>query len=159
MTITLYKVISDKRALDKITGLTPSYPALSVYPLREVSVINPVFIVDYNSGYLSCNYVYCDLYDRYYYITNMQVDTAGRLNIYCDIDVRQSYSTAIKNAPCTVIRGGTQPTNIVDNKLPVNPSHKDITSVTMSEVNNSFDVDASYSYLLTVVGGEPNVTP
>lgn len=157
MTITLYKVIADKRALDKVSELTPVYSALPVYPLREVSVVNPVFIIDYSADYLSCNYVYCDLYDRYYYINNMQVDTAGRLNVYCDIDVRQSYSTAIKNVSCTVVRGGGQPTDVVDSKLPVNPSAKDITSVVMPENNNSFDVNASYSYLLTVVGGEPNI--
>lgn len=157
MNLTLYKVTADRRSLDKITGLTPVYNSLPVYPFREVSVVNPVFIIDYSADYLSCNYVYCDLYDRYYYINNMQVDTAGRLNIYCEIDVRQSYSTAIKNVPCTVVRGGGQPSDVVDTKLPVNPCAKDIMSVVMPEVNNSFDVNASYSYLLTVVGGEPNI--
>ena len=159
MNLTLYKVTADRRSLDKITGLTPVFSSVALYPFREVSVISPVFEVDYNASYLTCNYLYCDLYDRYYYIQDMQVNTAGRLNIRCYIDVRQSFKAAIRNMSCTVIRGGTQPTNIVDDKLPVNPSHKDITSVTMREIDNSFDVNARYSYLLTVVGGEPNVTP
>lgn len=157
MNLTLYKVTADRRSLDKITGLTPVFSSVALYPFREVSVISPVFEVDYNASYLTCNYLYCDLYDRYYYIQDMQVNTAGRLNIRGYIDVRQSYSTAIKNVSCTVVRGGGQPSDVVDSKLPVNPSAKDIMSVVMPEINNSFDVNASYSYLLTVVGGEPNI--
>ena len=157
MNLTLYKVTADRRSLDKITGVAPVFSSVALYPFREVSVISPVFEVDYNAAYLTCNYLHCDLYDRYYYIQDMQVNTAGRLNIRGYIDVRQSFKAAISGMSCTVIRGAQQPDQIPDDKLPVNPARKDITSIVMQEVNRSFNVNAPYSYLLTVVGGEPNI--
>ena len=159
MYIDLYKISKDNRVVNKVGGIEPSYTNVALYPLREVSVIRPVFEIDYNSALLQCNYLYCDTFDSYYYIVDSKVNTAGRLALSCFIDVRQTYSSSIAATPCTVIRGAPQPTQIVDSKLPIDPAHKKITSVLLPELSNSFGTDKSYSYLLTVVGGEPNITP
>ena len=159
MYIDLYKISKDTRVIDKVGGVEPSYTNVALYPLREVSVIRPVFEIDYNAALLQCNYLYCDTFDSYYYIVDSKVNTAGRLALSCFIDVRQTYSSSIAATPCTVIRGAQQPTQIVDNKLPIDPAHKKITSVLLPELSDSFGTDKSYSYLLTVVGGEPTITP
>ena len=159
MYINLYKISKDNRVVNKVGGVQPSYTNVALYPLREVSVIRPVFEIDYNAALLQCNYLYCDTFDSYYYIVDSKVNTAGRLALSCFIDVRQTYSSSIAATPCTVIRGAPQPTQIVDSKLPIDPAHKKITSVLLPELSDSFGTDKSYSYLLTVVGGEPNITP
>lgn len=159
MYIDLYKISKDNRVVNKVGGIEPFYTNVALYPLREVSVIRPVFEIDYNSALLQCNYLYCDTFDSYYYIVDSKVNTAGRLALSCFIDVRQTYSSSIAATPCTVIRGAPQPTQIVDSKLPIDPAHKKITSVLLPELSNSFGTDKEYSYLLTVVGGEPNITP
>lgn len=159
MYIDLYKISKDNRVVDKVGGVEPSYTNVALYPLREVSVIRPVFEIDYNAALLQCNYLYCDTFDSYYYIVDSKVNTAGRLALSCFIDVRQTFSNAIVNTPCTVIRGAGYPTQVVDNKLPIDPAHKKITSILLPELSNSFGTDKDYSYLLTVVGGEPNITP
>ena len=159
MYIDLYKISKDTRVMDKVGGVEPSYTNVALYPLREVSVIRPVFEIDYNSALLQCNYLYCDTFDSYYYIVDSKVNTAGRLALSCFIDVRQTYSSSIAAVPCTVIRGAPQPSEVVDNKLPIDPAHKKITSILLPELSDSFGTDKDYSYLLTVVGGEPNITP
>lgn len=159
MYIDLYKISKDNRIVNKVGGIEPSYTNVALYPLREVSVIRPIFEIDYNITLLQCNYLYCDTFDSYYYIIDSKVNTAGRLALSCFIDVRQTYSSSIAATPCTIIRGAPQPTQIVDSKLPIDPAHKKITSVLLPELSDSFGTDKSYSYLLTVVGGEPNITP
>lgn len=159
MYIDLYKISKDSRVVNKVGGIQPTYTQIPLHPLKEVSSIRPVFEIDFNAARLQCNYLYCDIFDSYYYIIDSKVNTAGRLALSCFIDVRQTFSSAILNAPCTVIRGAQQPTQIVDSKLPIDPAHKKITSVLLPELSDSFGTDKAYSYLLTVVGGEPNITP
>ena len=159
MTITLYKSSADPRALDKITSATQIGTAITVKPTEKVNIINPVFEVDYNDTYFTVNYLYCDTFDRYYYITNAAVNTGHRIELSCALDVRQSFSATIKNTTAVIVRSESiaQPTKIIDDKLPINPSKKIITSILLPETSNSFNTDAEYSYLLTVVGGTPAV--
>lgn len=162
MTIDLYASAFDKRQLDKITNATKlnSQP-VSVMPTSIINDESPVFELAYNSSYLNANYVYCSSFDRYYYVNERRVNTAGRIELVCYIDVRQSFSNSIKATECTVIRSEAiaTPTRIHDNKLPVNPTSKIVTSIVLPETTQTFDTDASYSYVLTVVGGEPNIVP
>lgn len=160
MTINLYKISFDTRELDKVNGVTPVNPtAITVDPLNAVSTIHPVFVLDYNSNYVNCNYLYCDTLDSYYYITDRRINTAGRLELLCTIDVRTTFSAAIKSTPCTIIRADSigNPTKIIDSKLPVNPQKKYITSIVLPETSNTMSTTAEYSYLLTVIGGTPNI--
>lgn len=162
MTINLYKIAKDNRVCDKISGASPiNLTPISVQPTELVNLISPVFELAYEASYLTANYLYCDTYDRSYYITEARVNTAQRIELVCVVDVRQSFSTAIKATECTIIRAESiaAPTKIIDTKLPVNPSTKIITSIVLPETTQTFDTDASYSYLLTVVGGEPTITP
>lgn len=162
MTITIYKTNKDNRCIDKVTGATVlTATPLTIKVKDKISLLAPIFEIDYNSTYLTANYLYCDALDRYYYIREVRVNTAQRLELVCEVDVRQSFKTSILNSECTILRAGglVYPTQIIDNQLPVNPSRKEITSILLPEVNDSFGTDKEKSYLLTVVGGEPNITP
>lgn len=159
MIIDLYTSSADRRKLDKtanmtaITGLT----GLSCAPTNTVNFLNPEFLIDYNANYLNANYLYCRDFDRYYYINNMRFDTAGRLVLPCTIDRRMSACNSIKAMTATILRAESlgQPTKIPDNKLPVNPNKKDITSIVIPETSKTLSTTAKWSYLLTVIGGEP----
>lgn len=159
MNITLYKTAADNRKLDKISdAVLLSQTAIPIQNTDRIDMLSPVFEIAVDATYMTANYLYCDTYDRYYYITTNRINTAQRLELICEVDVRQSFKNAILATDCTVIRAesiGT-PTKIADNKLPVNPASKIVTSIILPETSGTLDTDASYSYLLTVVGGEPS---
>lgn len=160
MTVNLYKIAKDMRVIDKIAGAVPlNNTPVTIKPTEKVSLLSPTFEIDMDAVYMTANYLYCDTFDRYYYIRDVRVNTAQRLELDCFIDVRQSFMNDMKNSELTVIRNEAVglPTQISDNKLPVNPSRKCITSIVLADSTHSFSTDSSYSYLLTVVGGEPSI--
>ena len=160
MTVDLYKIAKDNRVVNKIAGAVPlNNTPVTVKPTDKISLITPVFELDIDNTYMTANYLYCDTFDSYYYITDIRVNTAQRLELECMIDVRQTFSASLLRSEATVIRNEKlrYPTQIQDTKLPVNPSRKCITSIVIPEVGRSFSTSATYSYLLTVVGGEPAI--
>lgn len=162
MTIDLYISAFDKRQLDKITNATKlNQSPVAIMPTSIINSESPVFEIAMNESFLNANYLYCSTFDKYYYITEKRVNTAQRLELVCYVDVRQSFKNAIKQTECTVIRSEAiaTPTRIQDTKLPIDPASKIVTSMVLPETTQSFSTNATYSYLLTVVGGEPNITP
>lgn len=164
VTVNLYSIAADKRVLDKITGVLPvNTTPITVKPTEGVNAVNPVFIMDYDAAYMNVNYLYCDTFDRYYYVQPPTVNTAGRIELQCIVDVRQSFKASLLKVQATVIRAQSkgQPTKYPDNKLPVYPNKKNVTSIEMPENNNRLRTlqlqVLDYGYLLTVVGGEPSI--
>lgn len=161
MTCYLYNISADSRQLVKVDNSTQYTEAhTAVKPTAPLDIITPTFVFDYSAAALACNYLYCSEFGRYYFVTNIAVDTAGRINISCAIDVLQTYSAAIKNCRATVIRTATggKPTMYVDTKFPVYPSKKVVTSVTSAETSGSFSADGGYCYVLNTIGGTSNNT-
>lgn len=159
MTCYLYNISADARQLTKVTSATPYTEAhTAVKPTAPLDIITPTFVFDYSAAALSCNYLYCSEFERFYFVTNIAVDTAGRINISCAIDVLQTYSTAIKNCRATIIRTATSgaPTMYVDSKFPVYPSKKVVTSITSAETSGSLSADGGYCYVLNTIGGTSN---
>ena len=160
MTLTLYKTNKDNRCLDKITSATTlTATPLTIKVKDKISLIAPIFEIDYNSMYLAANYCYCDALDRYYYIRDIRVNTAARLELVCEVDVLQSFASSIKSANVIITRSESiaQPTQIIDSKLPINPANKIVTSILLPETSDSLNTNAEYSYLLTVIGGAPSI--
>lgn len=167
MTLTFYNVTADTRCLDKISQLQPTYttpasPSL-LKPDTDVDIINPEFDLTYNSIILTSNYVYCDTFGRYYYITNMAVNTAQRIIVSCSVDVLQTYASDIKNSTATILRSESigAPTHYTDSKLPVYPAKNNVTSIIMecqnSDLNDiTIPPALAHCYVLTVVAGTPN---
>lgn len=159
MTCYLYNLSADSRQLVKVDNSTPYTEAhTAVKPTAALDIITPTFIFDYSAAALACNYLYCSEFGRYYFVKNIAVDTAGRINISCSIDVLQTYSAAIKNCRATVIRTATSgaPTMYSDSKFPVYPTKKVVTSITSAETSNSLNADGGYCYVLNTIGGTSN---
>lgn len=162
MTCYLYNISADSRQLVKVDNSTPYTEArTAVKPTAPLDIITPTFIFDYSAAALACNYLYCYEFGRFYFVKNIAVDTAGRINISCEIDVLQTYAQQIKNSTATILRSESigAPTKYIDNKLPVYPSKKNVTSIVMEQVNVPLNSQLSTAdgdnYLLTVVGGSP----
>lgn len=86
---------------DNSTGHT-----LSGVLKQPCSILNPVLIlVDWNFDY---NYVYIEQFDRYYYVTDITVLDATRVEVNCRVDVLNSYRGTILNTECYVSRSATQ---------------------------------------------------
>lgn len=155
MNIYLYKVSADPRKLDKLTGVTPlNAQPIAVKPTEKVNKVTPIFEIAYNSAYFNANYLYCDTFDRYYYILNPSVVTGNRMELPCKIDPRTSFASAIRASQGVILRAQSKgaPTRYPDSKLPVYPTGKIITSIELPEINNELDTNGTWSYLLTVVG-------
>lgn len=156
MTITVYKTSADNRALDKISTASVVGSAISTIDMpHDNNVLSPTFIVTSNSNLYTANYVYCATYGRYYFIDSVTTLTGGRMALKCSVDVLQTYATGIKNCPATIIRAASKgaPTMYSDNKLPIYPTKKTITSITSAETSGSFSADGGYCYVLNTIGG------
>ena len=166
MTLYLYNISADTRCLTKVVvGTTPAIKtAADIEPTEGVDVLSPAFILGYDSPYISCNYLYCAELNRFYYITEMTIDTAQRIHVQCSVDVLQTYASSILNCMATVVRSESvgRPTMYTDSKLPVYPTKKNVTSIVMQQVavplNSRLSTADGDNYLLTVIGGEPHVT-
>lgn len=163
MTCYLYNISADSRQLVKVDNSTPYTEArTAVKPTSPLDIITPTFIFDYSVAALACNYLYCVEFGRFYFVKNIAVDTAGRIDISCAVDVLQTYANQIKNSYATILRSESigRPTKYIDNKLPVYPSKKNVTSIIMEQVdvplNSQLSTADGDNYLLTVVGGSPS---
>lgn len=164
MTVTVYKTSADNRALDKITTATIIGSAIATMDVaHDNDIITPTFIVESDSDLYTANYLYCPTYGRYYYINNISVLTGRRMALKCLVDVLQTYSNDIKNSVATILRAEKigKPTKYIDNKLPVYPSKKNITSIVLPQksvpLSTTLSTTDGDNYLLCVVGGSPTL--
>lgn len=155
----LYRLSTDARTLDKVDNSTQYkeyYTAVA--PTKEVDIISPTFIFSYSVDVLTSNYLYCEEFARYYYITNAAVDVAGRIVVNCAVDVLQTYANDIRNSTGTILRTERthKPTMYTDSKLPVYPCKNNVTSIVM-QCNNSgmtgLVIPPMNAYVLTTIGG------
>lgn len=123
----------------------------TIKPTSIINNLNPVFIIDYNSSLLDCNYVSCETLGRNYFITRISVDTAQTMRIECTVDYLSSWN--LSGCPITVVRNGGigSPTKVPDSKLPVKPSTENIKQIPVE--NSEFKQLLTYPYVLQVIGG------
>lgn len=65
----------------------------------ECSVQRPTFTLETNPEYIGANYLYCDNFVRYYYITDIVARTGGRVDIVCSVDPLMSFADKIEELP------------------------------------------------------------
>lgn len=161
MNITLKLTSDDNRVVNKT--FTDVSTALSAVPTADMSILQPVFTVSYNSAYLNANYVYIDLFDRYYKITGKAVTIGEKIVFTCEVDAKTSWykrtTGNIKNCDITVVRNGGigQPTKIPDDKLPVIPNVEDV-QTTIAENPDFGEQVLGNCYVITTVNGGVIVT-
>lgn len=157
MHITFYRIYDNPKKLVKNLD-TVIGQAKSLTPTQSVSVLKPTIICNYNASLLSANYCYIDTFDRYYFCT-LELDTANRLNVYCEIDPLMSWQAQIKNCYVTVTRAENPKSEsryIPDKQLPIQPNvyhlHSQEFSSQPLHQESSLAPNENFSYLLIVDG-------
>lgn len=119
-TATFYINSSDKNVMNK--EIIPLFRDVEFTPTNTVNIFNPFITVDYNAEYLTANYIHIHLFNRYYYIRNISIQTGKKMLIECDVDPLMTFSDDIKTAFVNVCRA-ENPVNrdLADDKIQVNP--------------------------------------
>ena len=136
---------------NKVNKVNTVLKTKEINPKEIQNLINPTFVVDYDSDILNCNYVTTDFTDYHYFINSISINTGGRMVLNCTIDPLSGFD--FSNCPITVVRNGGigEPTKIPDNKLPVKPSTENLYQVPVS--NDEFKQLLTYPYVIQVIGG------
>jgi hypothetical protein len=119
-------------------------------PKSTLDVIKPVFIINNNPAYLTCNYVKASFLNRQYF-ARITLDTGGRMIVTCSVDVLSSFD--LSECELTVLRSEQEaaPTKIQDGKLPILPNEQTVQQ-TVSE-NPGLTPYGTECYIITVIGG------
>lgn len=156
MNIQLLKTTDDQRkAFKKCTNIGA---VINAIPTDEMSELQPKIIINYNEAYLAANYVYIALFDKYYKIDKKSVTIGKKIVLDCTIDAVMSYYDSILKCSITAVRNGGlgAPTKIQDTKFPVLPNEQELMQTVA--INSSLKTNPTYSYVITVIGGEVNAT-
>ena len=101
MSITIYNNSSDKRVVVKTLTQVAS---MNYVLLDDCSIISPKMVVSYAGNILSANYAYIAEFGRYYFIDNITILKAQKLQIDMSVDVLETYKTQIKALTCIIKR-------------------------------------------------------
>lgn len=155
MNLNLYTTTSDPRAVNKTINSIAS--GIPIKPTSDVALLSPNIIINFSAAYLSANYAYIPQFGRYYFINNAVVKIGSEIVLSMKVDPLMSFANQIRGCQATVIRSESigKPTMIPDNKLPILPNVKQLTSIVLQ--NNSLTNSAAYSYVLTVIGANTTI--
>lgn len=125
MTLQFEKTSDDPRKLIKnFTDIGSSVPATNT---ASCSILNPVWLLEYNPNYKDATHVYCTEFGRTYYITDLVMGTGGKCYVYGAVDVLATYGGMIETCPVCVTRSESAGVNwVVDSQYPINPNKKTV---------------------------------
>ena len=101
MTISLYNNYSDKRVLGKNLSLIKT---VTGNLKNDCSIISPIIDIKYDENLFSCNYLYIQEFNRYYFINDIIVKSGEVLTLTCKVDVLESSKNEIDTMQVRVIR-------------------------------------------------------
>ena len=113
----------DKR---KITKTFSSSITASASVYGDISILSPRLLVEYNAGIFSCNYCYIPEYNRYYYITNVNLSSGDRMIVSCSVDPLMSFSSEILSLYVTITRQEYAEDNYLPDNFMTPTSKKDV---------------------------------
>ena len=146
MTVHLYNNSADNTILDKGNYLSTVRPNINADVKGSCSVEHPVLILDYAG--VDFNYVYIPAFSRYYYVTEIVVNTAGRVMISCQSDVLYSFKDSIKILSVMVTRNEKEFNNaLTDNMLPI----KSCREYHVKKFTTTASVKSTEHYILGVI--------
>lgn len=155
MTIIFYKTADDPRKVDKhmdnIGAGGAEVSATVTNTADTINLLSPYFIVASNDLYFTATHVFCsNMGNRFYFISNIELLTGGKMGISCNIDVLKTYATQIPGCQGVVLRTEKPRSKLVyDSKLPL-ISKMDTYSWLFPDT--PFSSADGWNYLLTVVG-------
>lgn len=132
-----------------LSGLVPK--EIPIAATSTVDQLEPVFIVDYDPAYLTCNYVYCSALGLSYFC-RIAENTAKRIVLTCTVD---PLSVNVDSCKITVLRNGDlgAPTKIQDSKYPILTSEETIDQVPVTNADLQVPIGYASRYVLQVIGG------
>lgn len=101
ITIKLYNTSSENNMLNKVLTNEISYNGVFK---TDTDSINPVIELETNDNITTHNYAYISIFNRYYFIKNIELCTGHIYKLYLTVDVLMSHKEGIKNLVCIVDR-------------------------------------------------------
>lgn len=98
MTIHLYKHGATPKRIDKSSFLNDVGEISGVVLKETENELTPDFILNTNSLVYNANYFFCDFTSRYYYITDMEMMTGGRIVLHSRVDVLMTFRNEIMSS-------------------------------------------------------------
>lgn len=145
MIITIGTTSDDKRVLHKSWSGTD----VTVQLKQPCDILNPIFILGYDSSIVSANYLHCPELNRYYYIDNIDLMPGHRMELQCSVDVLMSYSADIDNISVVVVRQENAGLSLIaDTSIMI----KNYAIIDTYQFPTRFDT-AFGSYVMQVIGG------
>lgn len=150
-TLNIGKCSDDPRKINKNFSGGSS---VVVHVKEPCSLENPTFILNYSSDYTSCNYCYYADWGRYYYINDIVMAPGGKAEIYCTVDVLNTYKDDINKLSCYVSRIGDASKRAAYVNDPLFPVSTEtyVTNLLFSASPFTVDASSGYQYLLTTIG-------
>lgn len=119
MVVNFYTSFDDKRKVNKLLNTITSLQAL----VKDESSLNaPTFVLSQSSltNISRCNYCYCSVFNRYYFINNIKQMKGQCIEVYAKCDVLMSFNSEIRALSGMIVRQEniTNPF-IIDERIPV----------------------------------------
>lgn len=89
MQVTVYNNSSSNNTVTKTLTQIKSVTA-EFY--EESTIIDPVILLDYDAALFASNYVYIPMFNRYYFIKNVDIYNGRQLRLQCHVDVLMSFN-------------------------------------------------------------------
>lgn len=156
LTVAILRTSADPRVLDKEVE---TIATRDCRPTEGCTLLNPRIILSWTQDISMANYMYISQWGRFYFIENVTIQPGNMCIITGSVDVLKTYAAAIRRCTATVVRSESvgAPTMYPDDKLPIIPGRKSITSSAMpnSLHQSGTDIPWVYThYVLTVKGGD-----
>lgn len=149
MNVNFFMVTDDTRVIEKNLGASTYSANVAVY--NNCSIMNPTILLDYHSNLVNSNYFQIPSWNRFYWITEMQVMPGGRCVITGKEDVLMGNAQEILNLVGYRVRSENKKTKLaVDNAYPSLVT-ANVNTIPFSEA--PFSADNTYQYVVTVKGG------
>lgn len=152
MVINFYTCNCDNRVVDKTNHLTLGVTK-ECNIFNQTGIMHPSLLLTYDDSLVSYNYFEIPKWNRFYFITGMEVMNGQRIVVTGSEDVLHTNHAQIMNLDAYVVRTESSKTNnlIVDSKVPSQANRHCKTLSFSVHPFNAADTDPVY--LLTVVGG------
>lgn len=95
MTLTFYKQSATPNRINKSQYLNEIGKVENVKLIRTENELTPDFILETNGIVYNSNYFFCELTSRYYYITDIDFSTGGRIVVHSRVDVLMTFRNEI----------------------------------------------------------------
>lgn len=103
MQVILYSSTADPRDLYKGTKLT-TIATVEAEPFYPLEITVPEFRLAYNQNFRNINYCYVAELGRYYFISDITLESGNAMIIHCECDVLMSFRSDILELDCICVR-------------------------------------------------------